>query len=365
MRRGRAVNKPPDLFREGSFTKSSCSAASTFVLGTVLGPGPVRGLNSEVAQNIARFVLQPRFVKICTMNLSSGVLRVWDLRSGGVVRGFCASMFLLIPRDRTPNVFAVDFGSGETTRALVGTANGSLNLWNVTESRQVAALEGHLHSINALVADFKAGKAASGSSERYTPLGRVPRGRRLDGDGDWPAARVGDGVLKIWDIEKERCITALKPTVPFGLPQGISALAADFAHGVVLSGSDVGDLEQFDARTGESVAFMEGEPSYWSPSDSRRYRRATAIEADLASTKQVISASEAWDMKHWDVRVCPWMLVHTLKFAFFAKNPQQSYANTAVLLDIAQWIANKKTGNHIKSFVLPLEKEIINDNYYY
>jgi WD40 repeat protein len=125
-----------------------------------------------------------------------------------------------------------DFGTGgpcsvlalsvdaNSTRALAGSVDGRLRLWQISDGACLRTIEAHTEDVTAVQVDWTSGRALSGSS---------------------------DGTVKAWNIESGELLATCKGG---STPRDISASWADHR---ACCGMDNGVVRMWDIRTGALV----------------------------------------------------------------------------------------------------------------
>lgn len=204
------------------------------------------------------------------------------------------------------NSIAVDWVG---RRALTGSADGSLRLWDLDtmESRgqgsghkRTWTLPGHTSGIWIVVADWTGKQAVTGSEDRCLKLWDLNTGdlkNRFEGhtdtvfgvSADWVRKLIlsasWDSTLKLWDLKTGECYQTL-----VGHTMGVCAVAVDWVWRRALSGSGDGSLRLWDLEKNETQKALTGHTG-----------GVRAVTVDWFK-KQALSASGDSTLKLWDLQ---------------------------------------------------------------
>lgn len=188
-----------------------------------------------------------------------GNVRLFDLRSGALVRAF---------RARSSQVSQVDYHAATRCIAAACTS-GEIECWNIDDGREVMTLRGH---------------AADALSVRFSP------------DGSQVASAARDGSIRIWNITAASDRSVIRAHASYIYPVVFSPDGARFA-----SGSWDGTVRVWDAATHTLQATLTvpgGPPEFlvFSPDGRRILARAVAPTCaltvwDIASSHVVATLS--------------------------------------------------------------------------
>jgi WD40 repeat protein len=215
-------------------------------------------------------------------------LRLWDLETGETLRTL---------KGHTSWITAVAV-LGDGRRALSGSRDHTLRLWDLETGETLRILEGHTHWVSA-VAVLGDGRALSGSHDHTLRLWDLETGetlRTFEGHTSWvdAVAVLGDGrralsgssdyTLRLWDLETGETLRTLE-----GHTSGVRAVAVLGDGRRALSGSFDYTLRLWDLETGETLRIFEGHTYFVS---------AVAV---LGDGRRALSGSEDRTLRLWDV----------------------------------------------------------------
>jgi WD40 repeat protein len=183
-------------------------------------------------------------------------------------------------------------------RALSGSADDTLRLWDLDTGESLRTMEGHTNSITAVAVLDDGRRALSASVDKTLRLWDLDTGetlRTIEGLTDWvnAVAVLADGrralsgsfdnTLRLWDLDTGKTLRTLKGHT--GTVTAVAALA-DGKRG--LSGSTDGTLRLWDLTTGETLRIFTG---HTGPIE------AVAV---LADGRRVLSGSDDGTLRLWD-----------------------------------------------------------------
>ena len=131
---------------------------------------------------------------------------------------------LLILEGHSDLVYCVAF-SADQRRALSGSRDNTIRLWNLDTGRCVRVFEGHTDWVSSLAWSGDQRRALSGSH---------------------------DNTLRLWDVQKGRCLRVLK-----GHTAEVASVAWSADQRLALSGSDDGTVLLWDMQTGHCLRILE------------------------------------------------------------------------------------------------------------
>jgi WD40 repeat protein len=216
-------------------------------------------------------------------------LRLWDLTSGECLR-------TLEGHPRWVSAVAL---SAEGRRALSGSADGTLRLWDLATGKCLRALKGHTDWVRAVALSAEGQRALSGSQDNTLRLWDLATGqtiRTLEGhtagvnavalsaDGRRALSGSGDHTLRLWDLA-----TGEGPRTLEGHSNEVRAVALSADGNRALSGSADWGLRLWDLATGESLRTLEGHT---------RSVNAVGLSADGS---RALSGSYDNTLRLWDV----------------------------------------------------------------
>ena len=213
-------------------------------------------------------------------------LGLWDLDSGTLIRRL---------EGHTGDVRAVAV-TADGRRAVSGSDDKTLGLWDLERGTLIRRLEGHTASVRAVAMTADGRRAVSGSLDRTLGLWDLDSGtliRRLEGHTDWvwAVAVTADGrravsgsddkTVGLWNLGRGTLIRRLE-----GHAAGVQAVAVTADGRCAVSGSDDHTLGLWDLDSGTPIRRLTGHTSDVS---------AMAVTAD---GKRAVSSS--WDSL-WDL----------------------------------------------------------------
>lgn len=165
--------------------------------------------------------------EMCAVSASSNVLQIWDLEQRACVQTLEAGPPVLC--------ISVEWSSW---RALTGSDDGSLKLWNLDAATCLQTIPGHANAIRCMSVDWKEHRALTGSDDKTLKqwdLEVCECIRTFKGHSnsvwclavDWNSMRAVTGsrdeTLKVWDLDGTTCDQTLK-----GHLGAVMCVAADF-----------------------------------------------------------------------------------------------------------------------------------------
>jgi WD40 repeat protein len=216
-------------------------------------------------------------------------LRLWELATGENLRTL---------EGHAGSVTAVAV-LADGRRALSGSYDNTLRLWDLASGETMRTFKGHAGSVNAVAVLADGSRAISGSSDTTLRLWDLATGetmRTLEGhagsvtavavvtDGSRAISGSSDTTLRLWDLATGETLHTLK-----GHTNWVTAvaLAVDGTH--ALSGSWDETLRLWDLSTGEIMRIFEGHTSGV---------RAVTV---LADGSRAISGSHDKTLRLWDL----------------------------------------------------------------
>lgn len=184
-------------------------------------------------------------------------------------------------------------------RALSGSHDGTLKLWDLDTGDSLAVLEGHTDGITAVAALPDARRALSGSKDatlRLWDLGSGACLATLDGhadgvtavavlpDGKRVLAASAAGTLNLWDLDTGTCLATYE-----WQGKSISVVAALPDGHCILSGSRDGSLVLWNLTTGTGLAKLEGHPD------------TVTAAAVIADGRRALTGDKWGILKLWDL----------------------------------------------------------------
>src|SRR5919199_1194516 len=217
-------------------------------------------------------------------------LKVWDLTTG-------QELFTLEGHSNSVNNAVVIDADGR--RAISGSDDNTLKVWDLTTRKELFTLEGHSNSVNAVAITADGTRAISGSwdntikvwdlttrNEQFTLEGHSDsvNAVAVDADGKWAISASKDNTIKVWDLTTRKELFTLK-----GHSYSVNILAVTADGKRAISGSDDNILKVWDLTTGKEEFTLNGHTSSVN---------AVAVTAD---GKRAVSGSDDNTLKVWDL----------------------------------------------------------------
>ncbi len=191
-------------------------------------------------------------------------------------------------------------------RALSGSRDKKLKLWDLATGALLRTLEGHAHSVTAVAVLPDGRRALSGAWDKNLKLWDLATGALLHTlaghtggvaavavlpNGRYALSGSGDTTLKLWDLATGAPLRTLK-----GHAGRVSAVAVLPDGNRALSGSDDTTLKLWDLTTGALLHTLKGHAG-----------RVSAV-AVLPDGRRALSGS-SWDrtLKLWDLETGAWL----------------------------------------------------------
>lgn len=185
--------------------------------------------------------------------------------------------------------------SADGTRALSGSSDNTVKLWDTQSGACLAILEGHSKAINAVSFSADGARALSGSWDQTLRLWDVNSGSCIEtlevksstvmlSAGGTLALSAINTTLQLWDIESRDCIASFD-----GHTNRIKAVALSTDNTRALSGSSDSTVRLWDTATGRCIRTFEEHSS-----------EVTSV-AFSADGCQVLSGSRDKTLRYWDV----------------------------------------------------------------
>ena len=186
-----------------------------------------------------------------------GTLRVWELSTGRA---------LATLEGHTDQVAAVAV-TPDGARAVSGSNDGTLKVWELSTGHALATLEGHTHQVTAVAVTPDGARAVSGSNDGTLKVWELSTGHALATlEGPWltitavavtpdgtRAVSGSGGMLKVWELSTGRVLATLE-----GHTDQVSAVAVTPDGTRAVSGSHDRTLRVWELNTGHVLATLEG-----------------------------------------------------------------------------------------------------------
>ncbi len=210
-----------------------------------------------------------------------GTVRVWDVESGR-----CLAKL----KGHTDAVLGVAV-SGDGRRALSASDGHTAWVWDLESGRCLAKLEGHTAPVRGVAVSGDGRRAVSGSDDRTLRVWDLETwhcmamlgghadcvlGVAVSGDGRRAVSGSLNGAARMWDLESGRCLATLESHAArvFGV-----AVSRDGRRAV--SGSSDGTARVWDMESGRCLATLEGHAArVWCVAMDGDGRRAVSGSVD-------------------------------------------------------------------------------------
>src|SRR2546423_718008 len=176
----------------------------------------------------------------------------------------------VIQLDYKVGIIAYAFSS-DGKRALTGSSDSTVRLWDMETGHCLRVMEGHTGQINSIAWSADQRRALSGSYDNTVRLWDVETGRCLrvmeghtshvervawSADQRWCLSSSWDRAMRLWDVETGRCLDVLEGPSN----STITSLAFSPDGKRVLSGNSSNDkkVRLWDVETGHCLRVMEG-----------------------------------------------------------------------------------------------------------
>jgi WD40 repeat protein len=185
-------------------------------------------------------------------------------------------------------------------RALSGSMDNTLKLWDLQTRQCLATLKGHTDTIYSVALAHDGRHALSGSMDSTLKLWDLESRQciaTLEGHtaGVWSMAFSPDGnralsgsadkTLKLWDLDTRQCLATLE-----GHTESVWSMALSSDGSRALSGSADKTLRLWDLETGQCLAMLEGHTGY------------VGSVAFIQDAGRALSGSADNTLKLWDVK---------------------------------------------------------------
>jgi small GTP-binding protein len=239
-------------------------------------------------QGICAHVFSPDGRRALTGSIDKTV-QLWDLRTGRCLRVF---------EGHTDWVWSVAW-SADQRRALSGSHDKTVRLWDVVTGRSLRVLEGHSQRVKAVVWSADHSCALSGAEDNTIRLWDVESGRCLrvfeghvggvatvmwSTDQRRALSGGGDKTVRLWDVETGRCLHVFE-----GHIGGVTTVTWSIDQRSALSAASDQTVRLWDVETGRCVRVLEGH---------------TGVVQSIAwNANQRHALSGSWDdtVRLWDV----------------------------------------------------------------
>ena len=196
-------------------------------------------------------------------------VRLWDLESGKCLRVLKGHVdnAMSLPEGHAASVLSVSF-SRDSRRALSGSEDKTVQLWNLESGKCLRVLEGHAASVLSVSLSGNGRRALSGSSDKTVRLWDLNSGRclrvleghaakvlsvSLSGDGRRALSGSDDNTVRLWDIDSGRCLRILE-----GHAAGVLSVSLSGDGRRALSGYSDNTVRLWDMDSGRCLRVLKG-----------------------------------------------------------------------------------------------------------
>jgi WD40 repeat protein len=216
-------------------------------------------------------------------------LKVWDAETGRELRTLRGHAGVV-------NVVAL---SGDGRRAVSGSQDHTLKVWDAETGRELHTLRGHTGSVKGVALSGDGRRAVSASLDQKVKVGDVETGRELrtlrghagmvngvalSADGRCAVSASDDHLLKVWDVETGLELRALK-----GHKHWVNGVALSGDGRRAVSASSDQTLKVWDVETGLELRSLRGHADVVN---------GVALNGD---GRRAVSASSDQTLKVWDL----------------------------------------------------------------
>ena len=188
-------------------------------------------------------------------------LRLWDLEGGQSLRTLEGHSNAVVGVAITP----------DGRRAVSASYDGTLRVWNLESGQSLRTLEGHKKSVQTVAVTPDGRRAVSGSRDGTLRVWDLESGQSLctlEGhtrsvravavtpDGRGAVSSSDDSALRVWDLQNSQTVRTLE-----GHTNAVQAVAVTPDGRRAVSGSDDQTLRVWDLESGQSVRTLEGHSS--------------------------------------------------------------------------------------------------------
>ena len=201
-------------------------------------------------------------------------VRLWEVESGRCLR---------VLEGHTAGVNSVAW-SPDGQCALSGAWDNTARLWEVESGRCLRVLEGHTHIVWSVAWSPDGQRALSGSADHTARLWAIESGRCLrvleghtdsvrtvawSPDGNRALSGAANHTVRLWDVDSARCLRVLE-----GHTGGVSSVAWSPDGQRALSGADDHTVRLWEVESGRCLGMLKGHTAgvlsvAWSPDGQR------------------------------------------------------------------------------------------------
>jgi len=190
-------------------------------------------------------------------------------------------------------------------RAVSGSYDKTLRVWDLEAGKCIATLEGHTHEVNGVAISADGRRAVSGSKDNTVRVWDLEAGRciaTLEGhtqtvlgvaitaDGRRAVSGSYDNTLRVWDLEAGKCIATLE-----GHTDEVNGVAISADGRRAVSGSDDRTVRVWDLEAGRLIATLT------------RHALLVLSVAITADGRRGVSGSFDNTVRAWDLEAGRWI----------------------------------------------------------
>ncbi|KAJ7645802.1 hypothetical protein B0H17DRAFT_449230, partial [Mycena rosella] len=220
---------------------------------------------------------------------SDKTIRIWDVSTGKQLQQ-------LDGHDHWVNSVAF---SSDGSRAISGSYDNTIRIWDISTGKQLQQLDGHDRVVNSVTFSSDGSRAISGSRDNTIRIWDVSTGKQLqqlDGHNDWvrSVAFSSDGLRaisgsrdntsRIWDVSTGKQLQQLD-----GHNDSVNSVAFSSDGSRAISGSRDNTIRIWDVSTGKQLQQLDGHDDWVN---------SVAFSSDGSCA---ISGSDDRTIRIWDV----------------------------------------------------------------
>ncbi len=286
---------------------------------------------------------------------SEGTLRLWDVETGRCIGGLEGHKY---------DVECVEW-SADQRLSLSGGADFTVRLWDVETGHCLRVLEGHTGSVRTVAWSADQRLSLSGGADFTVRLWDVETGhclRVLEGhtgsvrtvawSADQRRALSGsdDKTIRLWDVETGHCLRVLE-----GHTGSVRTVAWSADQRRALSGSDDKTIRLWDVETGHCLRVLEG------------HTGSVRTVAWSADQRRALSGSDDKTMRLWDVETGHCLCVleghrSTVKGVVWSADQRRAFSgdttNSIQMWDLSEFVAEARAPEATASALPPAPEQV-------